>query len=180
MVEQNVRQDRLSFWRIKRGEIDACIGEGLIGWSKDREWSLTLECFEKLCLNDRCHERIVDTSTLCRSWNIVRCIRWHQYLVNDVDYSVACHHVWNRNVRVIHHDTAIDGKGEWLAIDRISRHALTDVRCRYFSSDDVIEKNVREGCLSFRCVERSEINACIDECLIGWCKHCEWSRTLQC
>ena len=53
VIEQNVGEDGLSFWRIKRSEINTCIGEGLVGWSKDCEWSLTLECFEKFGLDNR-------------------------------------------------------------------------------------------------------------------------------
>ncbi len=40
LVQENVRKGCLSFRRIKRSQIDSCINEGLICWSKYREWAL--------------------------------------------------------------------------------------------------------------------------------------------
>ena len=142
VIEQNVGEDCLPFWSVKRSEIDACIGESLVGWGKDREWPLTLKCLEQFSLDNRCYKRVVNACTLRRSRNVVRGIRWHQYLVDDVNDSVACHHIRERDICVVDHDTAIDGEGKRLTIDSICRHALTDVGCWYFSSDDVVEKDV--------------------------------------
>ena len=56
VVEQDVCKSGLSFWCVECGQVNASIGERLIGWCKEREWSFALEGFEQFGLDDCGHE----------------------------------------------------------------------------------------------------------------------------
>ena len=71
-------------------KVDACVSKRLIGWCKDREWTITLQRLEKFCLNDAGNQRIVLSCALCSPWNVVWRIGWHEDLVDDMDDPVAC------------------------------------------------------------------------------------------
>ena len=73
VVKQDVSKGCLSFRGIKRCEVNACICKCLVGRRKERKRSVALEGFQQLCLDDCSHERVVDASALCSTWNIVWC-----------------------------------------------------------------------------------------------------------
>ena len=56
VVEEDVREGRLPFRGVQRGKVDARVGEGLVGWSKEGERTGALEGFQQLCLNHGGHE----------------------------------------------------------------------------------------------------------------------------
>ena len=74
VVEQDVGQCSFSFRRVKCGEVDASISEGLIGWCEEREWSSALQCFQQFCLDYTGDERVVNTGALSSAWDVVWCI----------------------------------------------------------------------------------------------------------
>ena len=85
VVKENIAQLLLSCRCVKRCKIDSCIGEGLIGWCKDSEWTWSLECRQKVSLDDCGDKRVVNSSCLSRCWNIDR---RHQNLVDNVNDSI--------------------------------------------------------------------------------------------
>ena len=44
----------------------------------------------------------------------------------------------------------------------------------------MVEQNISKIGFAFWRVEGRQVNACIDERLIGWCEECEWPGALQC
>ena len=128
VIEQYVGKDGLSFCSIKRCQIDSSINEGLVRWCKDRERTCSLQRLKKFCLNNSRYERVVISSTLSSSWNVVWGIAWSQDFVNNVDDAVACHNIRGRDVCIVHHHPTVHGEFKRLAIDCVRRHALTDVR----------------------------------------------------
>ena len=51
VVEQDVREGLLPFWRVERAEVDASIGEGLVGGCKHGEGAGALEGGQQVRLN---------------------------------------------------------------------------------------------------------------------------------
>ena len=93
VVQENVCKRSLALRIVEASKVNACFSKRLIGWCKDREWSITLQRLEKFCLNDTGNQRIVLSCALCSPWNVVWCIGWHEYLVDDMDDAVACSNV---------------------------------------------------------------------------------------
>ena len=75
VMRQNIGERRHFFWRVKVVEIDASIGEGLVGRCKDRERPRALEGCYQVCLRQRCDEGIVDARAGCVGWNVLGGIR---------------------------------------------------------------------------------------------------------
>ena len=96
-----------------------------------------------------------------------------------MDDSVTCSNVSRDDGCSVNHDAIADGKGKWVSVNSWSGHTVGDVCCRNFSIQHVIEENIREGCLSFRRIQVSEDDTCIDEGLICWSKDRERSITLE-
>ena len=124
VVEEDVSQFCLTLWVVETCEIDVCIDERLIGWCKDREWAITLQCLEKFCLNHAGNQRIVLFCALCSPWNVVWRIRWRENLVDDVDNPIACGYIGHCYVRTVDHDASIDSERQRLFVDSICTHAL--------------------------------------------------------
>ena len=121
----------------------------------------------------------MDSRALCGAWNVVERIGGGQHLVDDVDDTVAGRHVGHGHGRVVDQHATVDGEREGLAVGGIRGHALGDVGGWDVGPDHVVEQDVRQCCLAFGCVKGAEINARIDEGLIGGREDGEGSRTLQ-
>ena len=52
MRKQNLRQGFLPFNRVKGGEVNASIGEGLVSWCKDSERAFAFQRFKEFGLDD--------------------------------------------------------------------------------------------------------------------------------
>ena len=79
----------------------------------------------------------------------------------------------------IDHDAVANGKGKRVSINRWSRHAIGHICCRHFSTQHMVEENIRQCSLSFRCVKVGKNNACVNERLVGWGKYRERSIALK-
>ena len=167
MVQQDVGQRLLAFGRVERSQVNACVGKGLIGRSEERERARALERFEQFSLDDGRHEAVVDGCALSGPGQVVRCVRWREDLVNDVNHAVAGGHVGHGDVRVVDHHATADGEREGLAVGRVGGHALGDVGRGNVSLDDVVQQNVSQGGFAFGRVEDREVDARLGKGLIG-------------
>ena len=96
-----------------------------------------------------------------------------------MNHTVAGAHVGKRDVSVVHHHTVTDREGEWLSVDSGGRHAIRDVGGWNFSTDDVVEQNVRQGRFAFGCIESSEVDTGVSKRLVGRSKDGERPRPLE-
>ena len=179
VVEQDVAECSLSFWGVQSGEVNACVGKGLVGWSKDGERTGALQRLKEFGLDDTSHQRIVDAGALCGSWDVIGGIAWHQHLVDDMDETVTGHHVSDGHVGVIDHDASVDGERKRLTIGGVRGQAVRDIRSGDFRRDHVVQENVGERLLALGSVKVSEINACVGEGLVGWSEHGERPGALE-
>ena len=168
--QQNFGQSRHAIGRIKSGEVDACIGEGLVGWSKEREWPVALQRGQKISLDHRSHQRVVDACAPCCGGDVAGRVGRHEDLIDDVDEAVAGWHIGRRNRGAVDRNRGADREGQWVPVDGGCRHAVGDVGSRNSAVEHVVEENVRERCFSFGCVKRSEVNSGVGKGLVGWSK----------
>ena len=126
MVEQNVRKSGLPFGCVKCGQIDASVGERLVGWCKERERPFALECFEQFCLDHSGDQRIVNACALSGAWDVVWRGGWCEHLVNDVDDSVAGGHICCSDGSSVHHHAVADCEGKWVSVHGVGRQAIGD------------------------------------------------------
>ena len=161
VVEQNVTQRRLAFWRVQVCQNNACIQERLIGWGEDRERSVALEGWQQFRLNHAGHKGVVNAGALSGAWDIVWCCGWCEHLVDNVDDTVAGVDICKRDCGVVHHHAITNSEGDWVAVDGGCLQALRDSGGRNRSSNNVVEQNIGESGFSFRSIEGSQINACI-------------------
>ena len=179
VVQEDVFQDRLSFRRVQRGKVDAGVGEGLVGWGKERERARALERFEQFGLDDRGHEAVVDARAGRRTWDVVGRVRGREHLVDDVDDAVAGGHVREGHGGVVDHHATGHREREGLAVGRVGGHAFGDVRGRHIALDDMVEEDVAQGSLAFWGVEIGQINSRVGKGLVGWRKDREGPIALQ-
>ena len=111
--------------------------------------------------------------------SILWCICWQNYCIDDMDDSVACCHIWKCDGGTVHHDGIADCEGKLLVVDCGCFHAIAEVCGENFARYNVVEQDVAQLRLTFRCVERSEIDSCISKGLIGWREHREWPLALK-
>ena len=71
MGEQNFRQCRFAFNGVQGCKVDASIRERLVGRGKERERPVALERREKVGLNDRSDQRIVNACAPGRGGDVV-------------------------------------------------------------------------------------------------------------
>ena len=88
MVLKDVRQGCFSFRRVEGCQVDAGVGKGLVGWSKDRERTGALQGLQQAGLDHGADQRIVDAGALGGSWDVVGRVGGHEHLVDDVDEAV--------------------------------------------------------------------------------------------
>ena len=118
-------------------------------------------------------------SALCRSRDVVGCVAWHQHFVDDMDETVAGHHISDGHVGVIDHHAPVDGESERLAIGGVGGQTVRDIGSGHFRGHHVIQEDVGERLLAFGSVKVSEINACIGKRLVGWSEHSKRPGTLE-
>ena len=180
VVEQDVSQRSLSFRRVQCCQINSRIAECLVGRCKERERAVALQCCQQFGLNDSCHKRIVKTSTLCSSRNIIWCSGRREHLVNDVDNTVAGSNIGCRHVSSVNHNSGGSYReGQWVTVNGVHREAVSYICSRHFTGQNVVKQNIGQGLLSFCCVQSSQVNAGISECLVSRCKDRERPVTLQ-
>ena len=124
MVEENVGQGLLAFGGIEGGKVDAGVGKGLVGGSKERERSGALERLKQFGLDHGAHQGIVNARALSRSWNVVGGVGGHQHLVDDVDDTVAGVDISQADGGVVDHHAITNGEGQRLAVHGGGTHAV--------------------------------------------------------
>ena len=179
VVKQDVSESCFAFRCVEGCQINTSISECLVGRSEEREWPISLKSGQQFCLNDSGYEGVVDSSALCCARDVIWTRRGREHLIDDMDDPVACGNISCSDRCVVHHHSGTDGKGEWLAVDGSCRHAVSDSRRGHFSSNDVIEENVTEGCFAFWCIEGCQIDTSISECLVCRGEEREWSGALE-
>ena len=170
MVEKDVGERGFAFGCVQCREVNACISKGLVGWGKHRERTRALKGFQEFSLNDGGYEGGVVARALSSPWNVVGCVRWHEHLVNDMDEAVAGNDVRQNDVRIVHHHAVANREGQRLSICSVGLHTIRDVGGRNLCAHNVVEKDVGECGFAFGRVQRSEVNTCICESLVGRCK----------
>ena len=121
----------------------------------------------------------MDTCALCGSGDVVWCIRWHEYLVDDVDDAVACCHIWESDCCSIDGDCVSNTKRECVAINGGCSATFFNSRRWDFTSNNVVQQDVRECGFALFVVKCSKVDACICKGLIGWGKDSEWAFALE-
>ena len=177
--QQNVGELRLALCGVESGKVDASVGKGLVGGSKQRKRPVSLQGFEQFCLNHRSDQRVVDARALSRSWNVVGGVGWHEHLVDDVDDAVAGHHVSRRDRGAVDHHGVADGEGERVAVGGLCRHAVRHIGSRHRGSDHVSEEDITQRGHAVGGVKRSEVNASVGKGLVGRGKERERPFSLQ-
>ena len=179
VIEQNIGERLLAFGCVKGCEIDARIGEGLVGRCEHREGSGALKRGEQFGLNHGGNQRVVHARALGRSRYVVGGLCGHQHLVDDVDETVARDDVGHRDVCVVDHGTVPDREGKRVSVGSGCRHAVGNVGCGNASTHHVVQQNIAERCLALRCIKSDEVNTGINEGLVGGCEHRERARLLE-
>ena len=105
------------------------------------------------------------------SWDVVWGVAWHQHFVDDVDEAVAGHHVSDGNICIVDHHASVDGKRKGLAVGGVRGQTVRDIGSGHLRSHRVVQENVGEGLLAFRCVKVNEVDACVGERLVGRSEH---------
>ena len=177
VVEQDVRQRRLAFGRVERCQVNACVGEGLVGGREDRERPRSLQRGQEVGLNHRGHEAVVDACGLGGARDVNR--REHDP-VNDVNDAIGGEDVGGGDVGVAdRHAVSIDAKLNAVTVHRCGEHAVRKGARRHRSSHHVVKQNGREGRVLLRRVEGAQIDARFGEGGVGWGKDGEGPCTLQ-
>ena len=179
MGKQDVGELRLAICGVESGEVDASVGKGLVGGSKQRKRPFALQGFEQFCLNHRSDQGVMDARALSRSWNVVGGVGGHEHLVDDVDDAVAGHHVSRRNRGTVDHDGIANREGEAVAVGRLCGHAVRHIGSRHRGSDHVSEEDITQRGHAVGGVKRSEVNAGVGKGLVGRGKERERPFTLQ-
>ncbi len=180
VVGENACEGLIVLFSGEGGQIDSGVGKCFIGWSEHGERSVTLKGFEQPCLNDRCYERIVNTGTLSDGWNVAKSDRRHEHGIDYVDDTVAGHDVCGGDFSGPYADNAVcDGERQLRTVDGSGCHSIGHICCGNCAGNDVIGENVSEGLVVFIGCECRQIDACVDEGLIGWGKDRERSIALQ-
>ena len=103
----------------------------------------------------------MNAGALSGAWDIIWCCCWGEHLVDDVDDTVAGVDVCKRDCGVVHHHAGTNSESDGVAVDGGCLQALRHSGGRNRSSNDVVEQNISESSFSFRCIEGSQIDACI-------------------
>ena len=179
VVEQDVRKGGFAFGRVKGSEVNASIGEGLVGRGEDGERSGALERLEQFGLHDGAHQRVVNTGALCGSGDVVGGVGGHEHRVDDVDDTVAGVDVGDGHGGVVDHHAVADGEREGLSVDRFRRHALRKGRGGDVAGHHVVEQNVGQGLLAFGGVKGGKVDAGVGKGLVGRSKQGEGPGALE-
>ena len=138
-----------------------------------------MEGFEQFGLDHGCDQRIVNASALSSAWDVVwrggRC----QHRIDNMDDSIARVDISRGDSCTVHHDAVANCEREWLSVHGGCRHAFGHCGGWNGTRDHVVEQDVCKNGLSFRSVKGSQVNASINEGLIGWCKEREWPFALE-
>ena len=177
VVEQDVAQGGLALRRGEIGQVDACVGKGLVGWREDRERPGTLEGRQQLSLNHGRHQAVVDARGLGGGGDVHR---WHQHFVDDVDDAVRGLNVRHGDVGVADGDAVgIDTKLDAITVDRGGEHAVAEGARGHLSGHHMVEKNRGECCVFFRRVKGAEVDARFCKGGVGRCEDREGSSSLE-
>ena len=177
VIEQNVGERILSFGRGETGRVDVCVGEGLVGRCKHRERPGAPECFGEVGLDHSGDQRIVNSRGLGRGWNVNR---WCEHGVDEVDDAVRCLNIGEGHGGRTNGDrSTADAELDVVAVHGGGHHAVLEVAGSNRSADDVVKQKLAQRLVFFRCVVILQIDAGVDERLVGGRKHRERPRTLK-
>ena len=177
--QQNVRELCLAVNGVEGGEVNASVDEGLVGGGEEGEGPVALQRFKQVGLDDGADEGVVSARALRSSWNVVGGLGRHEHLVDDMDDAVAGHDVGGRDRSAVHHDRGSHLKREGVAVDGLRAHAVRDLGCRNRGSDHVSEEDVAQRGHAVGGVKGRQVDAGIDEGLVGGSKDRERAFTLQ-
>ena len=121
----------------------------------------------------------MNACALSGAWDVVWRVGWCEHLVDDVDDSIACVDISSGNGCTIDHDAVTDSERERLSIHGGCRHALRNSRCWNGTRDNVVEQDVCESGLPFRCIKCCQVDASISKGLVGWCEERERAVALE-
>ena len=96
-----------------------------------------------------------------------------------MNHTVAGADIRQSDGGAVHHDGISDSERKRLTVDSVCSHTLRDIGCWDITCYNVIEQNVGKCCLTFWRIQSAQINACIGERLVRWCKHGERAWTLE-
>ena len=122
----------------------------------------------------------MNSGALCCAWNVVGCNSGCEHLVDDMNDTVAGVNIGKRDCCIVHHHASINGEGDRVAVDSGCCQALSYRRRRNFTGNNVVEQNICKGGFAFCRVEGGQVNASINERLVGWRKERERPSALQC
>ena len=178
VVEENVRECFLALGGVKGAQVNACVGEGLVGRGEDREGSGSLEGGEQVGLDDGGHERAVDAGRLGRGGDVNG---WDEHLVDDVNDAVGGLDVSQRDGGAANQHVAAAGDAELdlVTVGGGGHHAVLDVAGANFARHDVVEQNGGQRLVFLGRVEVSEIDASVGKGLVGWSKDGERAGLLE-
>ena len=126
MVEQDVGEGRLTFWGVEVCKNNASISERLVGWCKDREWAISLQCWQQSCLDDTSDQRVVDACALSGARDVVGRRGWGQHGVDDMDDTVARVHICKGDRCIVDHHAVTDGERDWISVHGGRSQAFAD------------------------------------------------------
>ena len=81
----------------------------------------------------------MNSCALCRAWDVIGCLAWCEYLVDDMNDTVAGVDIGKRDCGIVHHHAITNGEGDWVSVDGGCCQALSYCRRRNFSGDHVVE-----------------------------------------
>ena len=178
VVKENVREGFFALRGVKGTQVNACVGEGLVGRGKHGEGSGPLEGGKQVGLDDGGHERAVDTGRLGRGGDVNG---RDEHLVNDVNDAVGRLNVSQRNGGATDQHVAAAGDAEldFVTVGGGRHHPVLDVAGANFARHDVVEQNGGQRLVFLGRVKVVEIDTSVGEGLVGWSENGERAGLLE-
>ena len=178
VVEENVREGFFALRGVKSAQVNACVGEGLVGGSEDGKGSRSLEGGKQVGLDNGGHERAVDAGRLGRGGDVNR---WGEHLVDHVNDAVRGLNISQRDGGATNQHIAAAGDAELdlVTVGGGGHHPVLDVAGADFARHDVVEQNGGQRLVFFGRVKVVEIDASVGKGLVGWGKDGERAGLLE-
>ena len=162
VVEEDVAQGGLAFRGVEISQVDARVGEGLVGWCEDGEGPIALQGFQQLCLNHAGHQELcspVHCAVLGMSFGVSVGIRtlsmtWIKPFVEMTSVNTTLASL------TITPPATVKESGWPLAASAVMH---CDVGRGHVSADDVVEQDVAQGGLAFRGGKIGQVDAAISK-----------------
>ena len=178
VVEENVREGFFALRGVKGTQVNACVGEGLVGWGEDGEGSRSLKGGKQVGLDHGGHERAVDAGRLGRGGDVNG---WGEHLVNHVNDAVGGLNISQRDGGATNQHIAAAGDAEldFVTVGGGRHHPVLDVAGANFARHDVVEQNGGQRLVFLGRVKVVEIDASIGKGLVGWSEDGERAGLLE-